>query len=763
MKNRVAKVLLSWVCVSGVCSLAFGDIGTVFESNGIVELKVAAARCRIDLVGGRVLSYAVDNGPDVVWFDQTSGGANAEWIHGGVPICWPFFGRRADGVHGDSWRRRMEILSRTQEEGRCAVSLGLATAEGHLVYTLDLMVRSLRLSVSTRNVSDRPLNFACALHPYFRIGDRDRTVVRGVSGKELPLNAAINSDFTDFDADCEIVDPVLRRTIALRFGGASSVGVWNPGAEMRCAGMLPDGAWKNFVCVEPRLGVAFPEMLAPGAEKAISCEVSCVPFEESALIHKWRPSERWRGVNLPYCLYDKGVRKDAFYREEDFYLVKELGMNFVRLPLDYRCWIVEGDWRRIDDASLAPLDKAIEWAEKYGLHVQFSLHRAPGFSVNRVPQETMNIFSDPEARAVCELHWRHIARRYAKVPNERLSFNPLNETPAHPALSEVLNRLVTVIHEEDPDRFVVCDGSDVARTPVQGLATGPLVGQAIRGYLPMTISHCGVSYLSEALARAKPHWPMYGFTSPLYGPAKGKLSVPLRIENAPAGAWQVVFGRVNGRSELVASSAGKVVAGLVLNPMTNDVGYAKAVYSPRWGVTSGRPVNPWTFTLPEPVEELQIAVREGDWAEVDEIVVTDSFGRRAELPGVFEWNVLANLEPLLFRGFDSQVPFAERGAPLTGEGWLEENVMRPWIPLIEKGEFVMVGECGATRNVPYPLYLSWMEDQLRLWKRYNLGYAFWTLRGAFGPLDTRRKGTYETDFHGHKLDQGLYDLIMKYR
>ena len=102
---------------------------------------------------------------------------------------------------------------------------------------------------------------------------------------------------------------------------------------------------------------------------------------------RWRPAERWRGVNLPYCLYDKGVRKDATYREEDFMLVKALGFNFVRLPLDYRCWIVGDDWNKIDDAALSPLDEVVTWARKYGLHVQFCFHRAPGFSVTRAPAE----------------------------------------------------------------------------------------------------------------------------------------------------------------------------------------------------------------------------------------------------------------------------------------------------------------------------------------------------------------------------------------
>ena len=78
----------------------------------------------------------------------------------------------------------------------------------------------------------------------------------------------------------------------------------------------------------------------------------------------WRPKERWMGVNLPYCLYHKEVRKDATYKEEDFQFVHELGLNFVRLPLDYRCWIKDGDWNQIDEAALAPLDQAVDGGKR---------------------------------------------------------------------------------------------------------------------------------------------------------------------------------------------------------------------------------------------------------------------------------------------------------------------------------------------------------------------------------------------------------------
>ncbi len=54
-----------------------------------------------------------------------------------------------------------------------------------------------------------------------------------------------------------------------------------------------------------------------------------------------RELPRWRGFNLLEMFY-KGSSTGPF-KEDDFRLISELGFNFVRLPMDYRVWIVGGD------------------------------------------------------------------------------------------------------------------------------------------------------------------------------------------------------------------------------------------------------------------------------------------------------------------------------------------------------------------------------------------------------------------------------------
>ena len=60
----------------------------------------------------------------------------------------------------------------------------------------------------------------------------------------------------------------------------------------------------------------------------------------------------------------------------------------------------------------------------------------------------------------------------------------------------------------------------------------------------------------------------------------------------------------------------------------------------------------------------------------------------------------------------------------------------PWQPAFDANVFAMVGEFGTFNYTPHSVVLEWMEDNLSLWKEYNLGWALWNFKGAFGVLDS---------------------------
>ena len=218
---------------------------------------------------------------------------------------------------------------------------------------------------------------------------------------------------------------------------------------------------------------------------------------------------KWRGFNLLEKFTMR--RGNRPFVEDDFRWIADWGFNFVRLPMDYTCWIAGGDWRRFEEGPLAEIDLAVEYGKRHGIHVNLNFHRAPGYCVNP-PKEVKDLWTDPEALEVCELHWNTFAKRYRGRPNREVSFDLVNE-PSHvenEGYARVARAVVAAIRAGDPDRLVVSDGTQWGNRPVHELADLG-IGQSTRGYAPMWISHHQASWAGYNDKWPAPAWPQEGW------------------------------------------------------------------------------------------------------------------------------------------------------------------------------------------------------------------------------------------------------------
>lgn len=470
----------------------------------------------------------------------------------------------------------------------------------------------------------------------------------------------------------------------------------------------------------------------------------------------WRPRARWRGFNL-LGMFIKEWSPGKF-AEEDFRLVSELGFNFVRLPMDYRFWIKDQNWESINEDVIVEIDKAVAYGREYGLHVQLCFHRAPGYTVAQ-PPEPRDLFTDPEALRVCCQHWAFFARRYKGLPSEELSFNLFNEPAelSEEAYEKVATALVAAIRAEDPARFIMADGLRWGGVPAQSLFKLN-IGQATRGYKPMSISHYMASWVGTPTD--PPVWPpqpqAFGF---LYGPAKAPLNVPLLIDNIPPSKLVLKTMMVSGRVKLRVEADGAPVLEQELDPR-EDESWSNVVHHAEWDIKQGRYLGALKAALPNGARRLSLSLASGDWLSLDSLDIIGADGQTARLPLSREWGKTNSV--MRFQGFDSRTHFVTPAGELDGISYLRKTAIEPWQPAFDAGVFTMVGEFGAYNHTPHALVLAWMEDNLKLWQEHGLGWALWNLRGSFGILDSGRKDVQYEDFRGHKLDRKMLDLLLKY-
>lgn len=213
---------------------------------------------------------------------------------------------------------------------------------------------------------------------------------------------------------------------------------------------------------------------------------------------------RWRGFNLSEKFQ---VFENKPFVETDFQWISEWGFDFVRLPMDYRCWTDKKDPYKLNEKVLAEIDQAVEWGKKYGVHVNLNLHRAPGYTVAS-PKEKMNLWKDEEAQKQFDFQWSMFAKRYRGTPSKQVSFDLVNE-PANVRsedYSKVVRRVTAAIRSEDTDRLVIADGLEYGRDPVFELADLG-IAQSTRGYDPMKVSHYGATWVGGE-KWPMPAWPL---------------------------------------------------------------------------------------------------------------------------------------------------------------------------------------------------------------------------------------------------------------
>ena len=262
--------------------------------NVVIANKYGAAE--IALMGANVVSYRPTGHTEVIFRPAKRDYNRGESFHGGIPVCWPQFGNRFSKAlpqHGFARVLPFEVRATNYSEEVTEITLGIRSSaetkelwphDFDLEYKVSVSMK-LNLTLTTTNTGTEPFEFSCGFHPYFLLRERDPAVIHGLSGlsafdaaaggetvlgETLPVDRALDQVVSMVPApkhEYAIVDPGLKRAIAMVASGNDRTVVWNCG-EHPPADFAADD-WNRYVCVEPVSDWPGGRRLEPGAKHAL--------------------------------------------------------------------------------------------------------------------------------------------------------------------------------------------------------------------------------------------------------------------------------------------------------------------------------------------------------------------------------------------------------------------------------------------------------------------------------------------------------------
>ena len=240
-----------------------------------IEIKNNAAYAKIALNGAHIFHYQRVGQKPLLWLSEISDFVDGKSIRGGIPICWPWFGKPEGKTlqHGFARTSKWTHFSTNKiDDNTTEVILKLNHSEETLKlfpYKFELALHvevgeSLKVELKTTNLDTKAFKITQALHTYFAVSHIDDVKINGLENKPYldaltwkneVQNGAITFnqevDRVYQEADKLVILKDKNRTLHVENSGSSSVVVWNPWID-KCSRMsaMREDAYKEFVCIE---------------------------------------------------------------------------------------------------------------------------------------------------------------------------------------------------------------------------------------------------------------------------------------------------------------------------------------------------------------------------------------------------------------------------------------------------------------------------------------------------------------------------------
>lgn len=279
------------------------DCVTVVEHDQVKIVRVIhdKATAGIALHGGHVVSFQPEGQPDLIWMSDAAVFDGKAALRGGIPVCWPWFGRLANPGHGFARTSEWQLIEHSENEHGVIVTLGLAHNDATMaIWPYHFSVRlhvevseQLTVSLEITNTDEKAWVFSGALHTYLNVADITQVTTTGMGseyidslqdakvchgGETLVLTDTIDRVYTQPEAQVYVQDPVLQRTLIVENSGHNAAVLWNPWAQGAASlSDMTDEGYKTMLCVESTLHapcLAAGKTLQPGEQHVLATTLS---------------------------------------------------------------------------------------------------------------------------------------------------------------------------------------------------------------------------------------------------------------------------------------------------------------------------------------------------------------------------------------------------------------------------------------------------------------------------------------------------------
>ena len=266
-----------------------------------IEVSNTSARAKIALQGAHLFHYQCVGKKPLLWLSDSSFFETGKAIRGGVPICWPWFGKHTTESnlpqHGFARNFLWTLVDVNETNEHLTELKFLLKSSGESLklwpHSFELLLhitvgKTLTIALTTKNCDEKAFAITSALHTYFAVANIDKVSIEGLHNTQY-FDALTKENTRQRGRVCiaEEVDRIYRevhnpltlhdqeRTVRICTEGSSSVVVWNPWAD-KCARMndMADDAYKTMLCIETANALEDARLLAPDEEHTLTAIIS---------------------------------------------------------------------------------------------------------------------------------------------------------------------------------------------------------------------------------------------------------------------------------------------------------------------------------------------------------------------------------------------------------------------------------------------------------------------------------------------------------